>query len=561
MAEGLLPAASLGMDPQEGPAAAVGASEKPAAPELTTPAPDAAADEVLATSLEEVKTYNIPELAKDKLGSRLLQRALAKGDPEVIKLICSKVEPGFLELALDQFGNYLAQKVLEACDLEQFRRLFAQLVGQLKELSEDLHGTRALQKVVEQATGRGLVSELAAATFTQELVGSMALHSTGFHVVNKLVECLPAKELEQLLEVLFGSPERTLAIGADRWGCCVMKKCLDRAEGAARQRVVDSILDSVLALVQDPYGNYVVQHLISTGHPRPTSSPGRVVDAMRGQIFDLCLQKFSSNVLQKLLQICGERDRSKIVNELLSPPGREPSEAVQTLLFHQFGNYVFQQALEVSKEPQFSLLIEHSRKHIQDAVKSEKAEGALPKGSLAAEHVKRLSLKLVKKYPALAEGLDMEHCANVWGQPYDPYTASFGADAFGAWAADPALAAAFFGALSGFGDGGFGPYSLAQTPSRKAGGKAARLAQKGGKQADAAAQEGAGSGDVLRVGRVVGHWPNYQVVYDEYPMQGDWKSHGGRSKNKAKGSSNSKAAQKGKAAAKPADAEEVATGT
>merc|ERR1719183_191141 len=117
-----------------------------------------------------------------------------------------------------------------------------------------------------------------------------------------------------------------------------------------------------------------------------------------------------------------DKDRNKIINEILNPPnGQRPSEAVRHLLFHQFGNYVFQQALEVSKDPQFSLLIEHSKAHIQGLYTehSRSAQGGKTAaldgsatlgtmgGGLPAEHTQRLAVKLVKKYPAYMEGLDM----------------------------------------------------------------------------------------------------------------------------------------------------------
>merc|ERR1719189_1452413 len=122
-------------------------------------------------------------------------------------------------------------------------------------------------------------------------------------------------------------------------------------------------------------------------------------------MFELSLQKFSSHVLQKCLLNSSDKDRNKIINEILNPPNHLPSEAVRMLLFHQYGNYVYQQALEVAKDPQFSLLIEHSKQNVQDIVRStqQHADTTQPAGNLAPEHARRLALKLVKKYPPLSE--------------------------------------------------------------------------------------------------------------------------------------------------------------
>merc|ERR1719343_446586 len=170
-----------------------------------------------------------------------------------------------------------------------------------------------------------------------------------------------------------GTPEKACDLASDQWGCCVLKKCLDRATGPTKDQLVGAVTAKSPSLVQDPFGNYVVQHLIinhQAGHLLISPHVTGIIDALKGQIFDLCQQKFSSNVLEKCLLHSGEQDRNKIVNEILSPPSCSPSEGVRLLIFHQYGNYVFQQALEVSQEPQHSLLMELAKVPVQEAVRA-----------------------------------------------------------------------------------------------------------------------------------------------------------------------------------------------
>merc|ERR1719387_1076476 len=115
----------------------------------------------------------------------------------------------------------------------------------------------------------------------------------------------------------------------------------------------------------------------------------------------------------------------KVLNEILNPPNIAASDAVHTLLFNQFGNYVLQQSLEVAKDPQYSLLIEHVKPYIHDLVRNVHAEETPTGGNLANEHVRRLAMKLVKKYPALSEGLEAEQLSSGAWNPYavNPYAA------------------------------------------------------------------------------------------------------------------------------------------
>jgi hypothetical protein len=514
-------------------------------------------------SLEEIQACDLLEMARDKVQSRQLQRNLLRGSPEVVQLIFKKAELVFMDLVRDQYGNYLSQRILEVCDAEQFDSLFRLLRDHLRDLALDVHGTRAVQKIVEVATSRGKIPELLDA-LPGELAVGFAQNFTGFHVVVKLIESLPAKDAEDILERLCGTPEKALTLGKDQWGCCVLKKCIDRTEGDMRQKVTEAITQNTLLLVQDPFGNYVVQHLILFSHLKPNPYITPIVDALKGNIFELSQQKFSSNVLEKCLVNSTDKDRNKIINEILNPPCCQPSEGVRVLLFHQFGNYVFQQALEVSKDPQFSLLIQLCKQPVQDmAQREEEPDTPQIPGNLAGEHARRLAMKLVKKYPPLAAGLEMGPGSIGYNWCYDAYGSAFGMYPQ-AWpgaatpfdSLDPALVAAMYGYT---GDPNFNPYQQFAYPplkgrkggkgggGRGGGGKQRRKSQGAGKRGTSATAKGTPSGanaaygesSAVKVGRITGFWPHYSVTYDDVPDDVPSPATGGgkaaRSKNKAKG--------------------------
>lgn len=476
---------------------------------------------------EQILDGDISEMATDKLKSRLLQRTLLRGSPSVSQLIFDKAEPFFKDFVLDQYGNYLTQKMLEVADAEQFERLVALVKDHTTQLALDSHGTRAVQKVLDQCVTRDNLPLLLS------LLGSINIEQlcrcvTGFHVVVQLLENLPAKEVDGVLERLCGTPELALSLSTDQWGCCVAKKCIDRAEGITGRKVVDAIAINTLVLVQDKFGNYVVQHLILSGRAWDSRAIS-IVDALRGHIFDLALQKESSNVLEKCLAHASDADRNKIINEILNPKDILPSESIRKLLSHQYGNYVFQQALEVAKDPQFSLLVEHSRQQLQYLARISHVEaGRLSDGGLTIEHARRLAVKLVKKYPQLSNGFEINPnlpsmCGQCWPDfgYYDPGESHVdygcqGMDAYGMWSGDacfpyhcawdPNIAGALSqgpAPVEGRGNSG----SRARSQSRKRAGGNGRW-KSGKKACDEQVQ-------TITVGRIVGFWPNYAVTYDE----------------------------------------------
>jgi len=470
-------------------------------------------------------------------------------------MISQKAEPHFSELVRDQFGNYLTQKVLEVCGADLFERLLTLLLSQIQDLAHDVHGTRAVQKLVEQAVARGKVEKLLTA-LPGELAEKLARNVTGFHVVGRLVECLPIEKVDALISRLCGTPEKTLALGKDQWGCCVLKKCIDRSEGESREMVVRSIVSSAPDLVQDPFGNYVVQHFILLGScQQPNTCATCIIDALKGRMFELAQQKFSSNVLEKCLVNAAEKDRNKIINEILNPSCCPPSQAVHTLLFHQYGNYVFQQALEYAKEPHFSLLVEHTKPHILETIRTSSTQSStvVAKDGMPADHARRLCVRLAKKYLVLAEGLELEGGVYPWGQYGDPYE-NFGMDMYAAWEGNGGMMGMPFpgwdpswGALPGWhppaasrggrgaGKGKEGEVRARSKGRQKAGGN-------DGKSAASQATGGGGKGgsvggdsNTMAVGRIVGYWPDYQVVYDEAsPDDVGASASGGRARKRGK---------------------------
>ena len=59
---------------------------------------------------------------------------------------------------------------------------------------------------------------------------------------------------------------------------------------------------ALLLLLQDPFGNYVVQYVLELGD---TSASGAVMRGLAGHWPDLAQQKFSSNVVEKCLKLPG----------------------------------------------------------------------------------------------------------------------------------------------------------------------------------------------------------------------------------------------------------------
>jgi hypothetical protein len=293
-------------------------------------------------------------LCKDQHGCRYLQRKLEERNPEHVQLIFAETYMHVIELMtgmllflsrlwsrkltcslfiyIDPFGNYLCQKLLEYSNDEQRTALIDNAAPQLVKIALNQHGTRALQKMIEF---------ISTAQQTQTVIDALKNHVVelvqdlnGNHVIQKCLNRLNAEEAEFIYEAV---GTHCVIVGTHRHGCCVLQRCIDHASGPQKARLIAQITSNSFALVQDPFGNYVVQYILDLADTRFINPLCRTFS---GNIPSLSKQKFSSNVIEKCLRTADNSVRREMIDEVLN--GNE----LEKMLRDSFANYVVQTAMD-----------------------------------------------------------------------------------------------------------------------------------------------------------------------------------------------------------------------
>jgi len=113
--------------------------------------------------------------------------------------------------------------------------------------------------------------------------------------------------------------------------------------------------------VQDQYGNYVIQHVLERGRPQDKEV---VIAKMRGQILSMSQHKFASNVVEKCVQYGSRKDRSLILDEILSE-----NDSLFIMMKDPYANYVVQKIFDVVDDRQRAILIQRIKPHISSLKK------------------------------------------------------------------------------------------------------------------------------------------------------------------------------------------------
>lgn len=222
--------------------------------------------------------------------------------------------------------------MLEYSNDEQRTALIDNAAPQLVKIALNQHGTRALQKMIEFISTPQQTQTVINAL--QHHVVDLVQDLNGNHVIQKCLNRLTSEDAEFIYDAVGGN---CVVVGTHRHGCCVLQRCIDHASGHQKARLIAQITSHSFALVQDPFGNYVVQYILDLAEPSFTNP---LCATFGGNIPQLSKQKFSSNVIEKCLRTADNYMKREMIEEFLM--GNE----LEKMLRDSFANYVVQTAMD-----------------------------------------------------------------------------------------------------------------------------------------------------------------------------------------------------------------------
>ncbi|RLN60428.1 hypothetical protein BBP00_00005991 [Phytophthora kernoviae] len=366
-----------------------------------------------ALSVEDIQN-RVFAMSKDQNGCRLLQEQLDYEDrADLCEVIYQESLEHLAEMMVDPFGNYLFQKLLERVNEKQRLVIIRRVSSNLVAAALNLHGTRSVQKVVEVcATSPEVIEEdyeeedgeeYDFATEREErpeggqrrttnlpdiIVDALkddavrlCIDSNGNHVIQRALQFMKPEYNQFVFDAVC---KECTTVGTHRHGCCVLQRCLDAANKAQKAEVIEQVERQAMKLMQDPYGNYVVQYVLDSCTAEEAFG---VIMKPLGHIYELSVQKFSSNVIEKCLEKAPERVRQKYIAEITGCP------KMNKMLQDQFANYVVQRALCVCAEEQCLLLVKAIRPHL-----------AAMKNTSGG---RRITARILKRFPNMDISMDM----------------------------------------------------------------------------------------------------------------------------------------------------------
>jgi pumilio RNA-binding family len=219
------------------------------------------------------------------------------------------------------------------------------LVGNVTELAFDASACRVVQKAIEFGEEEEVVA------LSLELQGRVreAIRSPhANHVVQKMVEVLPASSLAFVVQEILGAGAE---FARHRYGCRVLCRLVQRqgeASIARMDELIEELLSDASDLARHTFGHHVVEMVLQTGsaNQRHNIFGSLVSDVMRN-----AKNRNATYVVEKALYSCEDEDRFKMVEELIGTP-----DLLVSLVENQFGCHVAKALLKISGETLHQML-------------------------------------------------------------------------------------------------------------------------------------------------------------------------------------------------------------
>jgi hypothetical protein len=250
--------------------------------------------------------------------------------------------PYMITLLNDQFGNYIYQSFIEILNTKNLYNFLYVLKNNFKEISCSKNGTRVIQKLIEKSTNIKQGNNIIQKSLIEMLKGKifeLSNDENANHIIQKFIINIQYPYNNFIYEELY---ENFIYIAITKYGCCVIQKCLINGNKEQKEKIVCLILENTFSLITNQFGNYVYQCIILLKDEKINY---KIFEIIYNKIIPLCKEKYSSNVIEKILDI----NNPILVNQLIKHITKNDNKIIE-LLTNKYGNYIIQKILNISTE-------------------------------------------------------------------------------------------------------------------------------------------------------------------------------------------------------------------
>jgi len=290
-------------------------------------------------------------LAKSQSGSRFVQEKL--NEPEYFNLFYKELKVQVADLMMDNFGHYAIEALFAISDNEQRLFLVMNLAPSIAVVSCHKQGSFSIQAMMDTLQTQSQIEMLVEAL--SKHVMQIILNCSGHYVILRFLSKFGYPYTRFVHRALVG---HCYDFSTDHYGLRVMKAAVDAGPHSQLTNVFNCIVKHTNTLVENQYGNYIIQHLLDVC---PVQITNTIKEKLCGKYVRYSKQKFSSNVVEKVIRHSNKETERRLSCKNPKNNGegrdseckdwrelivRELCTKADDLISDKYGNYCLQTALQ-----------------------------------------------------------------------------------------------------------------------------------------------------------------------------------------------------------------------
>lgn len=266
-------------------------------------------------------------------GSRDMNKNITKFPNECKTILIHSLGKDISKVMTDIYGNYFCQELIKVSNEEQISLMIHYASIDFLNITKDYSGTHVMQAILDKITT--IEQEQFICNLTKGVELEMADDSNATHVLQKIIVTIPEERRPELNEVVL-SNLKSLSLKMN--SVCLVKKFIGSCENLLnKQRILKILSENCVEISQNPYGNYAIQYILEEWGVNECNS---IVKVIADNIASLSVQKYSSNVSEKILELLKDKKKSYCLKQLFF------NSKVLNVLKNKYGRYVLQKAVK-----------------------------------------------------------------------------------------------------------------------------------------------------------------------------------------------------------------------
>ena len=304
--------------------------------------------------IEEFKSYlnslitNLSDYLCTQKGVREVQKYINKCPNECKTILINSLNFELPKVMMDVYGNYFCQDLIKKSNNKQINLIIKYINNSFVEIAFDYSGTHVLQVLLDMISTIEEENILINSVLGNEIKMSYDINAT--HVLQKMIVVINEKRRSLINENILKNI-KSLCLDAN--GICLIKKFISNCSNVNnKMRIINCLTENCLEICQSPFGNYVIQFILEEWGIKDCLT---IVNIIIKNICMLSIQKFSSNVSEKILSLIKDFDNEKqmLSNQLFF------SDQIINVLKNKYGRYVLQKAVKILNENEKESIYNH----------------------------------------------------------------------------------------------------------------------------------------------------------------------------------------------------------